>query len=270
MRITPLDVRKQEFGKAMRGFDCDEVRGFLSTLADEYETVLVDNKQLRETIMAQDDKIAGYQKIENALRDTMLTAQKAMADSKETARKEGELIVRTAQQEARQIMEECRRRTEELRREIMMLRKEKETYLARFRSLAEAQIKFVDTHETDFEDLDQRLVQLIDSVVGGLGTSRGEKTTTPVTHAPTEPVAPAPAAPPSPRPSYSSPEVDVWRDYKPATVGPEGIPTAEAGLVDVAADEIVLSIAALKDQNGGPDPFAKAPRTVDQDVAAPV
>ncbi|MBU2503163.1 DivIVA domain-containing protein [bacterium] len=270
MRITPLDVRKQEFGKAMRGFDCDEVRGFLSTLADEYETVLVDNKQLRETIMAQDEKISGYQKIENALRDTMLTAQKAMADSKETARKEGDLIVKTAQQEARQIMEECRRRTEELRREIMMLRKEKEAYLARFRSLAEAQVKFVDTHETDFEDLDKRLVQMVDSVVGGLGSSSGEKTATPVFTAPADPVDAAPSAPPPPRPTYHSPEVDVWRDYKPATVGQEADLNAEEGLRDDAADEIVQSIASLEEEKDDLDPFTKAPATADLEVTAPV
>ena len=50
MRITPLDVRKQEFRKAVRGYDSDEVRGFLATLAEEYEVVLVDNKNLREAI----------------------------------------------------------------------------------------------------------------------------------------------------------------------------------------------------------------------------
>ena len=49
MRITPLDVRKQDFRKAVRGFDCDEVRAFLTTLADEYEAVLVDNKQIART-----------------------------------------------------------------------------------------------------------------------------------------------------------------------------------------------------------------------------
>jgi len=36
MRITPLDARKQEFPKAFRGYDCDEVQAFLNTLADEY------------------------------------------------------------------------------------------------------------------------------------------------------------------------------------------------------------------------------------------
>jgi len=35
MRITPLDIRKQEFRKSMRGLDGDEVYAFLTTVAEE-------------------------------------------------------------------------------------------------------------------------------------------------------------------------------------------------------------------------------------------
>ena len=172
MRITPLDVRKQEFRKAVRGFDCDEVRAFLSTLADEYETVLVDNKQIRELIMEQEDKIQEYKGMERNLRDTLMTAERVMQETRETASKKGELIIQDAELKARQVLEECRLRTEELRREIMSLRKEKESYLGRFKSLAEAQIKFVETHESDFEDLDNRLTDIVDSVVSSAGQTR--------------------------------------------------------------------------------------------------
>lgn len=74
MRITPLDARKQEFNKAMRGYDCAEVQAFLTTLADEYEAVLVDNKQIRERVMEQDEKLEEYQSMERNLRDTLMTA----------------------------------------------------------------------------------------------------------------------------------------------------------------------------------------------------
>ncbi|MEN8007225.1 MAG: DivIVA domain-containing protein [Candidatus Krumholzibacteriota bacterium] len=172
MRITPLDVRKQEFRKAVRGFDCDEVRAFLSTLADEYETVLVDNKQIREMLMEQEDKIQEYVGMERNLRDTLMTAERVMQETRDNASKKGDLIIKDAEIKARQVLEECRLRTEELRREIMSLRKEKESYLGRFKSLAEAQIKFVETHASDFEDLDNRLTDIVDSVVATAGQKR--------------------------------------------------------------------------------------------------
>ncbi len=242
MRITPLDVRKQEFRKAVRGFDCDEVRAFLSTLADEYETVLVDNKQIREMIMEQEDQIQEYQGMERNLRDTLMTAERVMKETRENASKEGDLIVKDAEMKSKRVLEECRMRTEELRREIMALRKEKETYLARFKSLAQAQVQFVETHESDFEDLDNRLTQMVDSVFATAGQVRRATDIPPVMPAEATPQLDPFAAsnriegdPSAPRdipdqddhdpadenetlevaPPAAPMEDDVWRDYNP-------------------------------------------------------
>jgi cell division initiation protein len=237
MRITPLDARKQEFSKSMRGFDCDEVRAFLSTLADEYETVLIDNKQIRERIMEQDEKIHEYRGLERTLRDTLMTAERVTQETRDNAGRQGELIIQEAQFKAKSIMEECRVRTEELRREIVGLRKEKESYLARFRSLAEAQIRFVDTHESDFEELDRRLVDIVDSVVTGATDRHAaavQRQPGPVA-APKAPVrvdAGAPEVAPAPPAAPARGENDIWRDYKPGTGGP-------------AVDDTAGTIAAL-------------------------
>jgi len=243
MRITPLDVRKQEFRKAVRGFDCDEVRAFLSTLADEYETVLVDNKQIRDMVMEQEDKIKEYQGMERNLRDTLMTAERVTKETRENASKEGDLILKDAEMQARQILEECRMRTEELRREIQSLRKEKESYLARFKSLAEAQIKFVETHESDFEDLDNRLTNIVDSVLANTGQSRRKADPKPVpVPAGTPQLDPFaaeiriegdPSAPRGETPDHESEslevappavpmEDDVWRDYNPGSTQETG------------------------------------------------
>ncbi len=223
MRITPLDVRKQDFRRSVRGFDCDEVRAFLATLADEYETVLVDNKQIREQMIDQEDKITEYKTMERTLRDTLMTAEKLMQETKESANREGGLIIQQAHQKAKSILEECRLRTEELRREIVGLRKEKETYLARFKGLAEAQIAFIESHKNDFADLDRRLVDLVDSVVEGTINSETEarlQTGIKTRREAPAPVAEAPAAPAQVMTGISvnqAPEKDMWRDYNPGT-----------------------------------------------------
>src|SRR5678815_1385025 len=83
MRITPLDVRKQEFRKGMRGLDPDEVYAFLATVADEYEAALNDNKALRERLLELDDKVQEYRTIERTLRDTLVTAERVTVESKD-------------------------------------------------------------------------------------------------------------------------------------------------------------------------------------------
>ena len=37
MRITPIDIRKQEFRRAMRGYDIDEVDTFMAMVSEEME-----------------------------------------------------------------------------------------------------------------------------------------------------------------------------------------------------------------------------------------
>ena len=262
MRITPLDVRKQEFRKAVRGFDCDEVRAFLATLADEYETVLIDNKQLRERLVEQEDKVGEYKSMERTLRDTLMTAEKLMQESKGTAQREGDVIIQAAHQKARSILEECRIRTEELRREIVGLRKEKETYLARFKGLAEAQIAFIETHRNDFADLDKRLVDLVDSVVEGTLNSEAEAGLRGARHTVRQPAAPVYG--PSPRPETASaspapasrPEVDMWRDYIPAAAV-QTPPTNHETLINQVVAE--TAAPAVSGQAGAPaDPALNA------------
>ncbi len=235
MRITPLDIRKQEFRKSVRGFDCDEVRAFLTTLADEYEAVLVDNKVLREGLEGQDTQISEYKNMERTLRDTLMTAERVMQESKENAAREGDLVIQEAHLKARGILEECRVRTEELRRELVSLHSEKETYLARFKGLAEAQISFIESHKDDFADLDQRLMDMADSVVGsGVGTLKttiSAKESTSMT-------------------SSNTSDIDRWRDYSTVLPNKPSTATATAASVDFAAMGIpVAAIATAETHN---------------------
>ncbi len=197
MRITPLDVRKQEFKRGMRGYDNDEVRAFLANVADEYEAVLVDNKQLRERILEQDEKLTEFRNLEKALRDTLMTAEKVMQESKENARRQGEVLIAEARQRAQETLAEGRARLEELRREALAVHREKDTFLARFRSLAEAQIQFCESHRNDFRDLDGRLLER-----PGMPSSTS---------------APGPQAT---SPSADTAANDYWREYK---TGPQSV-----------------------------------------------
>jgi len=203
MRITPLDVRKQEFRRAVRGFDCDEVRAFLTTTADEYEAVLVDNKELRERIIEQDEKIGEYSNMEQALRDTLMTAERLMKESKQSACKEGELIVRDAGLKAQRLLDEARSRAEDIRREILGLKKEKDAFLARVRSLAQAQIHFIDSHGRDFRDLDRQLL---------------DHAQTPVDEAISPYSTASATAPPPPATGRAAEHNDVWRNYIPGNL----------------------------------------------------
>lgn len=251
MRITPLDVRKQEFKKVMRGLDAEEVTAFLATVADEYEAVLLDNKQLRERILELDEKIQEYRHMEKTLRDTLMTAERVLSEAKDNARKEADLILKDAEIKAQQSVEGHRRSIAELRREVVELHKEKEAFLARFKGLAEAQIQFIENHRTDFEELDRHLL--------GQAAPRG-----------------APAARPAPEPDQNgaaraergATERDVWRDYKPgrpasgAAVERPATPVRETAGADAATAAAPSAAPRTEAWDDTPDPYPddKPPR----------
>lgn len=160
MRVTPLDIRKQEFKKGMRGLDADEVYAFLNTVAEEYEAVLSDNKNIREKLVALEERLNEYKSIETNLRNTLLTAEKLTQEAKENARREASLIVRQAEMEAEKAAEGIRAHTTQLRREILELKKNKDNYLARLKTLIESHARMLDGFQEDFAGVDQAIEKI--------------------------------------------------------------------------------------------------------------
>jgi cell division initiation protein len=308
MRITPLDVRKQEFRRSVRGFDCEEVRAFLTTVADEYEAVLVDNKQLRERILEQDQKLVEYRELERTLRDTLMTAERMMQEAKTSANKEGDVIIREAGVTAQQVLDRARQRAEEMRRELIALHKEKAAYLARFRSLAEAQVQFVENHMRDFEDIDTRLLDEADAqvrrAVQPIGTDAetpeilhdyrrddrigrddpagrgdgGQRSSAlggePRGREEPDPGLGTPAEPTS-RPA-PTPEVDIWRDYAPGNIYaspriPPGVSTPNPARPGIDAPETQAPDGDRRDaEPGTPRAVAAGDGTLAQIDVPPV
>ncbi|NLB88400.1 MAG: DivIVA domain-containing protein, partial [Syntrophomonadaceae bacterium] len=48
--ITAIEIRNQQFGKSMRGYNEDEVRNFLYRLSQDYENLYSENARLKENI----------------------------------------------------------------------------------------------------------------------------------------------------------------------------------------------------------------------------
>jgi cell division initiation protein len=217
MRLTPLDIRKQEFKKAMRGLDPEEVHAFLTTIADEYEAVLNDNKALRERLLELDDKVQEYRNMEKTLRDTLLTAERATSEAKDNARREAELIIKQAEIDAEKGVRDIKENALKLRQEIQSLRRQRDSYLARMKMLAESHMKFLESSESDFREDDDRLTEVERRVsrrvedTSGISRTREQGGPPPRrSAAPTPPAAPRtapPRAPETPRPPAADPSL---------------------------------------------------------------
>lgn len=155
MKISPLDIRKQEFRKALRGIDPEEVRVFLSLVADEMERLLSEVSRQRDESDALRRRAEEFQALEKTLQSTLLTAERVTADTRENARREADLMLREAETRAERIVEDARRRLSRLNDDIQELRDRKEVYLSRFRSLVQMQLELLEAHAEDFAEVDE-------------------------------------------------------------------------------------------------------------------
>ncbi len=124
MRITPLDVRQQQFTVRMfRGFDVQEVDAFLQDIAEDYEAVLKDNAILKEQLAAHEERARSFAELEKTLRDTLVTSQRMTEELKANARREAQLIVDEARLQGEKILDEARAEEAKIKAEVLNLRR---------------------------------------------------------------------------------------------------------------------------------------------------
>jgi cell division initiation protein len=124
MRITPMDIRKQQFTlKFFRGFDVQEVDAFLDDVADDYEKIVKENMILKEQLNALEERLKGVEEREKLLQETLVTTQRVAEEMKENARREAQLLVREAELQGDKLLEEARADEAKLRREVSSLKR---------------------------------------------------------------------------------------------------------------------------------------------------
>lgn len=137
--ITPLDIKKHEFSTKFKGYDVDEVRALLETIAKDFEEVTRQNVQLSERLKIAEERLNHYRLIEKTLQDAVITIQNTLEEKRKVAQQEAEAIIQDAQQKAKDELLFSRERNGELRAEIHALENMKMQFFMRFRNLLRSQ-----------------------------------------------------------------------------------------------------------------------------------
>jgi DivIVA domain-containing protein len=150
-RLTALDVRRYDFGSALRGYDKARVDQFREQVAMELERLARVNQELDQKARNFHEQLRAFRERDRALNEALISAQQIRESTRETAEREAELIRGEARLQAERIVADARdaasRHSEELRGEARRLEEEvaaldraHRTYLAQLRLLAERQI----------------------------------------------------------------------------------------------------------------------------------
>ncbi len=135
--LTPVDVRRYDFGNAMRGYDRARVDQFRTQVADELERLTRQNSELESKVRNFFEQLKHYRERDKAINEALISAQQLREDVKEQAARESDLMRREAEAAAQEIVEGARQQIHVLQAEIDSLERSRRAYLAQMRVLAE-------------------------------------------------------------------------------------------------------------------------------------
>ncbi len=144
MKITPLDISQKQFRRVMRGHDSQEVEAFLALVASEFEEAVKRAMDLERETKAKGEEIAELRSRERALQETLISAQKASEEIRESARREAEITLSEAELQAEKIVQAAHGRFLRIVDDINELKRQRVQFEANVRSLVESHVKLLD------------------------------------------------------------------------------------------------------------------------------
>lgn len=149
MPLTPLDIHNKEFTKGFRGYDEDEVNEFLDQVIKDYELIIREKKELEEKLKEMNERLSHFSNIEETLNKSIIVAQEAAEEVRNSAQKEAKLIIREAEKNADRIVNEALSKARKIALEIEDLKKQSKVFRTRFKMLIEAQLDLLNSDDWD-------------------------------------------------------------------------------------------------------------------------
>lgn len=149
MKLTPIEIKNQEFKKSMRGYDVVEVDTFIELIADKYQELLEENERLVKQNLVLDTELNNIKDVERTLKTTLKNVQENSQISKENSAKEAGLIKKEAELAAAQLLEKTRLQVHKMREEVVNLQNQKHSFISRLRHLLSSQMELLEVLETD-------------------------------------------------------------------------------------------------------------------------
>ncbi|WP_372635018.1 DivIVA domain-containing protein [Fodinibius sp.] len=137
MKLTALEIKQQNFEKSLRGYDKAEVEAFLNLMSNEWEHMVSKNRELQKKVDDLEEKIKHYERVEEALHETLQTAKESAEQKLTAARREAQTKIEKAEMEAETIIRDASQQRQQVRQSIIRLLDRRKEIIAGIRSYLE-------------------------------------------------------------------------------------------------------------------------------------
>jgi DivIVA domain-containing protein len=138
--LTPLDVRRYEFSRKVRGYDPERVDQFREQVADELERLTRLNQELEQKARGFHDQLKSFRERDKALNEALVSAQQLRAEMREQSERESQLLMREAQAESERILSDAQSSIRRVEDELAALERFRRNYLTQLRVFVERQL----------------------------------------------------------------------------------------------------------------------------------
>ena len=141
--LAPSEIDNMRFSKTIKGYNVDEVDDFLDQLTADYERLYKENAEYKDKFEQMEKELGQYKQMEHTLQNTLVVAQTAAGDIKNTAQKQAEQIIRDAQTEARRSVDELNKQEYEVTKKNRRNEKKFRSYKSKNGSFINSSIRNV-------------------------------------------------------------------------------------------------------------------------------
>ena len=145
--LTPLDVRRYEFGRVMRGYDPERVDQFREQVADELERLTRLNQELEQKARSFHDQLKSFRERDKALNEALVSAQQLRAEMRDQSERESQLVLREAQAQAEGIIAGAQADIRRAEDELAAIDRFRRNYLTQLRVFVERQLAEINAAE---------------------------------------------------------------------------------------------------------------------------
>jgi DivIVA domain-containing protein len=154
--LTPLDIRRYDFGSAIRGYDKSRVDQFRDQVANEVERLVRQCQDLEAKARGFHEQLKAFRERDKALNEALISAQQLRGEIREQADRESQLILREARAEGDRIIDQAKLEIRRVESELDGLVKQRRSYLMQLRTLIERQLADVEAAEASLISMAHR------------------------------------------------------------------------------------------------------------------
>jgi len=147
LKLSPADIKQQEFKRTLRGYNVQEVSAFLEIVAEKYHELAEENRLLIEAEQKHigETEALKRQIVEHERTISELRSELIKVDHLMDSRVDSEIVLQKTDSEAEKILNEARAKVDELKSELAFLQEQRTKVNQHLREYLQSQLSLLGT-----------------------------------------------------------------------------------------------------------------------------